>query len=1106
MSSQFPLLLALGLALAGDLTVPAQSLLNVRVAGGNPGAPVGPGVVGGAGDVWNYFPNLGGRAPGGGIVTNATALVDAAGISWPGVALTLTLSGGDGLDSFTDNVSFSPNPVALMGQYVYETAGTNFFTFTLTGLPGGHRYWLYGMGNGNASGQGTTWWVDAANTNGPASAHATANFSAGSRDATLPGNEGICWIKLPVKTTPAGTLTFRVVRLNAAADGTGGTGRTYLNAFQLESATSQAPTITLHPTSQDLTLGQTLWLTAAVTGTPAPALQWSKNGSPLGGATGPVFSITNVQASDAGSYALVASNHLGVVTSATAIVRVAVPDGFCMVGGATTGGAGGPVVTVSNATDFVSQIGMAGPRVVQVSGVLTIGDANVTASKTIVGLGTNATLNGRLTISGVTNVIVRNLRITNPGNDGISIRDPGTRRVWVDHVTFYDCGDGSCDISQGADYVTVSWCKFLYPTQVEHRFVMIADGLAGEPNSGRITLHHNWWSTRADQRMAASSHARVHYYNNYFNCTNNSYCSNARTNTEILSEHNHYAGVKDPIGISAGTNGKIKTSGNLYANCTGTIHPGTDVVFTPPYAYTLDPAVNVPALVMAGAGAPGPDTVPIPAKVWNGAGANNNLNTAANWQGGDAPRKYDALLFAGNTRLAPNNSFTANTEFTALAFATNAGAFTLGGNALRLGVGLTNDSATPQTINLNLSFEYAADHFTTNRFMVVSAPGGNLVLNGALAGPTNAYNRIYAITKLGPGLLTLAGLNTVAANWNLNGGLIRFSTLDPALPGSLGIVNRITFNGGGLQWAPGNGADLSTRPLTLLAGGAIFDVGPNSVSFANPLSGVGGVTKTGSGTLTWNGNNTYSGPTLVENGVLALGSAGTLLNSQRLILSNEAALDVSARADGTLTLGGGQTLQGQGTVRGSVTAANGATIAPGFSLGTLAITNALLFQAGSTNLMDLDALQKTNDLITGLASVTYGGRLVLTNVAGSFTAGDRFKLFHAGSYHGAFAAIAWPPLPAPLLWTNRLTVDGTIAVVSPVNPTPTNLVAFLTNGNLMLSWPADRTGWRLELQTNSLATGLGTNWFTVPGSATTNRIILPVDSGSGSVFFRLSYP
>ncbi len=781
-----------------------------------------------------------------------------------------------------------------------------------------------------------------------------------------------------------------------------------------------------------------------------------------------------------------------------------------MINGSTTGGAGGPTVTVTNGADFVTQVGLAGPRIVQVDGALTIDTAGVAPNKTILGLSTNATLLGRLSISGVTNVIVRNLRITNPGNDGISIRDPNTHHVWVDHVTFYDCGDGSCDISQEADYVTVSWCKFLYPTQLEHRFVMIGSGISNVPT--HITLHHDWWGARADQRMPASGDAIVHMYNNYFNCTNNSYCSNARDRTDINSENNFYSGVKDPIYVSAGVpDGRIRTSGNMYPGCTGQIAPGTDPVFTPPYLYSLDPTVNVPALVTAGAGAPGPETVAIPPKIWDGGGANNNLKTASNWGYGggwnEAPKPHDTLLFAGNVRLAANNDFTASTEFTALAFSNNAGAFILTGNPLRLGRGVSNDSPVVQTINLNLDFAYAADHFTTNRYFDVAAASGSLVINGTVAGATNGYGRTYSITKSGPGLLTLAGVNSVAANFNFNGGLIRFSTLNTALPGSLGIVGRLNFAGGGLQWAPGNTADISIRTVTLQSGGATFDVGTNSVTFVNAIgnNGPGGLVKTGSGTLTLNGNNNYSGTTLIDQGVLALGSAGALPNSPRMVLSNNAVLNVSGRSDGTFTLGSGKSLAGNGAVRGSVIAANGATIAPGFFIGTLVITNTLTFQSGCTNVMELDCASHTNDLITGMISVNFGGRLVLTNLGGALAAGDSFKLFDAGNYNGTFSSIAWPLLDGSLRWTNKLAVDGTIAVVSAVNTTPTNIIPIIVADELQLSWPASHIGWRLEMQTNSLDAGLGTNWISL-GYETTNLAMVPITADSQGVFYRLAYP
>jgi len=79
-------------------------------------------------------------------------------------------------------------------------------------------------------------------------------------------------------------------------------------------------------------------------------------------------------------------------------------------------------------------------------------------------------------------------------------------------------------------------------------------------------------------------------------------------------------------------------------------------------------------------------------------------------------------------------------------------------------------------------------------------------------------------------------------------------------------------------------------------------------------------------------------------------------------------------------------------------------------------------------------------------------------------------------------------------------------VVSSVSLVPTNLVFALSGTNLTLSWPTDHTGWSSQMQTNSLAAGLGTNWVTMPGSDSTNQMTIRVDSEAGSVFFRLASP
>lgn len=53
---------------------------------------------------------------------------------------------------------------------------------------------------------------------------------------------------------------------------------------------------------------------------------------------------------------------------------------------------------------------------------------------------------------------------------------------------------------------------------------------------------------------------------------------------------------------------------------------------------------------------------------------------------------------------------------------------------------------------------------------------------------------------------------------------------------------------------------------------------------------------------------------------------------------------------------------------------------------------------------------------------------------------------------------------------------------------------------IQLSWPADHTGWQLQMQTNRL----GTNWFTVPNVNYTNTLLLPMTNSAA--FFRLAYP
>jgi hypothetical protein len=76
----------------------------------------------------------------------------------------------------------------------------------------------------------------------------------------------------------------------------------------------------------------------------------------------------------------------------------------------------------------------------------------------------------------------------------------------------------------------------------------------------------------------------------------------------------------------------------------------------------------------------------------------------------------------------------------------------------------------------------------------------------------------------------------------------------------------------------------------------------------------------------------------------------------------------------------------------------------------------------------------------------------------------------------------------------------------PTSFAPVTLSVISSASRIHLSWPADHTGWSLQAQTNSLASGLGTNWSDVAGSTHTNHFIVPFDMINDTVFFRLARP
>ncbi len=93
--------------------------------------------------------------------------------------------------------------------------------------------------------------------------------------------------------------------------------------------TVSAPTIELHPNARLLAPGDNTTLSVTASGTAPLAYQWSRNGTPISGATAATLALTNVSTATAGQYRVTVTNAQGSVTTRAATVAVnASPPAF----------------------------------------------------------------------------------------------------------------------------------------------------------------------------------------------------------------------------------------------------------------------------------------------------------------------------------------------------------------------------------------------------------------------------------------------------------------------------------------------------------------------------------------------------------------------------------------------------------------------------------------------------------------------------------------------------------------------------------------------------------------------------------------------------------
>jgi pectate lyase len=376
---------------------------------------------------------------------------------------------------------------------------------------------------------------------------------------------------------------------------------------------TQPPGILTQPTNLTVFVGQNATFGVTATGALPLHYQWYYNtNTVLTGQTNTTLALSNVQLNNAGAYSVMVTNDFGTTNSLFATLTVttnsgvAIPDGYATQNGGTTGGGNATPTIVTTAAAFRLAVSGTTPRVVVVQGRIDLGGGvSIDSNKTIMGADTSSGLyNGTINVRGA-NYIFQNLTLGPSSGDVMEIS--GARNVFVTKCEFYGSTDELCSIVRQADFITVSWSKFHFPNPDSHSFAHLignADSATADRGKLHVTLHHNWYGAGVRGRMPRVRFGHVHLYNNYYNSPGNGYCIGVGVECHIRVENTHFESVSRPWADYGGaSNGAIGWANLKFVNCSQpTFMANTFPVFTPPYAYTLDPVDNVKAIVTAGAG------------------------------------------------------------------------------------------------------------------------------------------------------------------------------------------------------------------------------------------------------------------------------------------------------------------------------------------------------------------------------------------------------------------------------------------------------------------------------------------------------------------------
>ena len=345
----------------------------------------------------------------------------------------------------------------------------------------------------------------------------------------------------------------------------------------------------------------------------------------------------------------------GLATAAVgAAVAVALPmaqasaatgtaTGYATQNGGTTGGAGGPTVRATTGTAIHAALcgraSSSSPIIIEVQGTINHGNTTKVSGSscntaagvielkqisnvTLVGVGSGAVFDQLgIHIRDSSNIIIQNVTVrnvkksgspTSNGGDAIGMEST-VRNVWVDHVNLEASGgesagyDGLFDMKDNVQYVTLSYSTLRNSGR---------GGLIGSSESDRsngfVTFHHNLYEN-IDSRTPLLRGGIAHVYNNSYVSLNESGI-NSRAGARAKVENNYFRNSKDVLGtFYTSEAGFWQVSGNIFDNVTWSPrggdtnpagpNPTSNTSVSIPYAYRLDGASCVPAIVAQTAGA-----------------------------------------------------------------------------------------------------------------------------------------------------------------------------------------------------------------------------------------------------------------------------------------------------------------------------------------------------------------------------------------------------------------------------------------------------------------------------------------------------------------------